>query len=146
MPGNSINTERKIFMKTLNELYAEVMNSEELKNEFLTLKTPEDIVAFAAKHGCTATLDEIKAFFEEKAQAVGELSEDELTQVAGGKGANGLEATYSALTFGIACVVHTIESAVRGRCGTGIKGKAMLCAMVTDDGKEINPITEKELK
>ena len=34
-------------MKTLQELYTEVMNSNALKTEFLTLTTPEEIVAFA---------------------------------------------------------------------------------------------------
>ena len=90
-------------MKTLNELYAEVMNSEEMKNEFLTLKTPEDVVAFAAKHGCTATQDEIKTFFEEKAQAVGELSEDDLAQVAGGK-KSAKEILFSIFACGGLCI------------------------------------------
>ena len=72
-------------MKTLQELYTEVIASDALKAEFLALKTPEDIVAFAAKHGCEATLDDIKAFFQEKQNAEGELSEDDLEQVAGGK-------------------------------------------------------------
>ena len=72
-------------MKTLQELYTEVMNSDALKTEFLALTTPEEIVAFAAKNGCTATMDEIQRFFEEKTTATGELSEEELEQVAGGK-------------------------------------------------------------
>ena len=103
-------------MKTLNELYTEVMNSEELKNEFLTLKAPEDVVAFAAKHGCTATLDEIKAFFEEKAKAAGELSEDDLAQVAGGKSASWGEGIFSTLTVGLGCVWKVIESVNNGNC------------------------------
>ena len=72
-------------MKTLQELYAEVMNSDALKTEFLALTTPEEIVAFAEKNGCTATVEEIKAFFEEQAAATGELTDAELAQVAGGK-------------------------------------------------------------
>ena len=38
-------------MKTLQELYTEVMNSNALKTEFLTLTTPEVFVAFAEKIG-----------------------------------------------------------------------------------------------
>ena len=34
-------------MKTLQELYTEVMDSDALKTEFLALTTPEEIVAFA---------------------------------------------------------------------------------------------------
>ncbi len=76
-------------MKTLNELYNEVITSEELQNEIQTLKTPEELVAFVAKHGCDASLDDITAFFEEKEKALGELSEEELERVAGGKGYGG---------------------------------------------------------
>ena len=131
-------------MKTLDELYTEVMNSEELKNEFLTLKAPEDVVAFAAKHGCTATLDEIKAFFEEKAQAAGELSEDDLAQVAGGKSAHLTEGILSAATLGIMCGLLVVASTLGdgGRSGTAIKGKGMLCAKVKEDGTEINHLDE----
>ena len=72
-------------MKTIEELYNEVMASEEMKKEFLTLK-PEEVEGFAEKHGCKATLDEIKTFLTEKSTASGELSDDELEQIAGGKG------------------------------------------------------------
>ena len=71
-------------MKTLNELYTEIIASEELKAELLAQKTPEDIVAFAKKYGCDTTLDEIKTFSKEKWKASGELNEAELEQVAGG--------------------------------------------------------------
>ena len=115
-------------MKTLNELYTEVTASDALKAEFLALKTPEDIVAFAKKNGCDATLDDIKAFFEEKQKASGELSEAELEQVAGGKSADVNEGFYSCATFGLMCVVAALQSAISGKCGTAIKGKGMLCA------------------
>ena len=127
-------------MKTLDELYAEVMNSEELKNEFLTLKAPEDIVAFAAKNGCTATLDEIKAFFEEKAKAAGELSEDDLAQVAGGKGFNISEALWSTFTAGILCAINVLQSVSGGKVGTAIEGDYMLCTYTDRDGKERGPL------
>lgn len=71
-------------MKTLQELYNEVMNSDVLKTEFLTLTTPEQVVAFAEKNGCPATLEEIKSFFEEQSAAAGELSDEKLAMVAGG--------------------------------------------------------------
>ena len=72
-------------MKTLEELYNEVMASEELKKEFCSLK-PEEIEGFAEKHGYKTALDEIKAFLTEKNTAEGEISEEEVEQIAGGKG------------------------------------------------------------
>ena len=71
-------------MKTLQELYNEVMNSDTLKTEFLALTTPEQVVAFAEKNGCPATLEEIKSFFEEQSAAAGELSDEKMAMVAGG--------------------------------------------------------------
>ena len=99
-------------MKTLNELYNEVTASDELKNEFLALKTPEDIVAFAKKYGCDATLDDIKAFFEEKQKAAGELSEAELEQVAGGKSAGMIvgEGVLSLASLTLFCIGRLVES------------------------------------
>jgi len=114
-------------MKTLNELYAEVTASDTLKAEFLALKTPEDIVAFAKKNGCDVTLDDIKAFFEEKQKAAGELSEAELEQVAGGKSATFSEASISIALVGIGCVLRLMQSVLYGEAGTAIKGEGMLC-------------------
>lgn len=71
-------------MKTLQELYNEVMNSDALKTEFLTLTTPEQVVAFVEKNGCPATLEEIKSFLKEQPAAAGELSDEKLAMVAGG--------------------------------------------------------------
>ena len=71
-------------MKTLQELYNEVMNSDALKTEFLALTTPEQVVAFAEKNGCPDTLEEIKSFFEEQSAAAGELSDEKMAMVAGG--------------------------------------------------------------
>jgi len=116
-------------MKTLNELYTEVTASDALKAEFLALKTPEEIVAFAKKNGCDATLDDIKAFFEEKQKAAGELSEAELEQVAGGKSVSVAEAIFSVVTLlGIGCAAAAYFSACDGKVGTAIEGKGMLCA------------------
>ena len=117
-------------MKTLQELYVEVMNSDALKTEFLALTTPEQVVAFAEKNGCTATVEEIKAFFEEQAAATGELTDAELAQVAGGKSVMWQEALISVLSVGTYCAGFAIASATgsKGRkCGTGIKGEGVLC-------------------
>lgn len=72
-------------MKTIEELYNEVIASEELKKEFASLK-PEQLEGFAEKYGCKATLDEIKTFLAEHIPNSESLSDEELTQIAGGKG------------------------------------------------------------
>ena len=71
-------------MKTIEELYNEVMASVEMKKEFFSLK-PEAVEGFAEKNGCKATLEEIKAFITERNHASKALSDDELCQVVGGK-------------------------------------------------------------
>ncbi|MGN0596595.1 MAG: bacteriocin [Ruminiclostridium sp.] len=71
-------------MKTLEELYNEVIASEDLKKEFLALK-PEEVEGFAEKYGCKATFDEIKAYITEHIPDSGSLSDNELNQVTGGK-------------------------------------------------------------
>ena len=113
-------------MKTIEELYNEVLASEELKKEFLSLK-PEEVEGFAAKYGCKASLDEIKAFFEAKKNQAGELSDADLDQVAGGKSADGLEALASAFSVGLACVYLVMESLTWANVGTAIQGEGMLC-------------------
>ena len=115
-------------MKTIEELYNEVLASEELKKEFLSLK-PEEVEGFAAKYGCKASLDEIKAFFEDKKNQTGALSDEELDQVAGGKGVHPAEVIGSVLTVGIGCAVVAVISAVDpdSNAGVNIEGDFMLC-------------------
>ena len=114
-------------MKSIAELYHEVLASEELKKEFLALK-PEEVEGFAEKYGCKATLDEIKAYIIERNSASGELSDDELNQVAGGKGPNESEAKLSIFSLGIGCAAAALISAVNGDCGTAIEDDdKMLC-------------------
>ena len=71
-------------MKTLQELYNEVIQSDELKKEFLETAKNGKAEDFIKAHGCDATLDEIKAFLEEQTKSDKELSADELENVAGG--------------------------------------------------------------
>ena len=116
-------------MKTIEELYKEVLASEELKKEFLSLK-PEEVESFAAKYGCKASLDEIKAFFEAKKSQTGALSDDELDQIAGGKNASEREAAWSIASFGFGCFGTVLKSLYSGNVGTAIEGDGMLCDVV----------------
>ena len=113
-------------MKTIQELYKEVIASDELKKEFMEATRDEKeakkkVGEFLKKHGCDATIEEVKAFFEEKLE--GELDEDDLEAVAGGKiddsesvsehKARGREKAEmyemaSSVGFGLGCVVLTI--------------------------------------
>ena len=122
-------------MKTVEELFHEVLASETLKKEFLALR-PEEIEAFAAGHGCEAKLDEIRAFFEAQQNKTGELSDDELDLVAGGRGANDWEALLSILTLGTGCAFRALESLTQGRTGSDIKGEYLICEM--DPPKKTN--------
>ena len=93
-------------MKTLQELYKEVIASEELKKEFMEAsKDEKNVEEFQKKHGCDATFDELKAFFEEKSK--GELNEDEVEAVAGGKGDSGAIA-LSVFTLVVGCVTYVV--------------------------------------
>ena len=118
-------------MKTLNELYTEVIASDALKAEFLALKTPEEIVAFAKKHGCDATMDDIKTFFEEKQKASGELNEEELEQVAGGKNTTAagitIDAILSVVSVGLGCVGRIAESIIADKNKDSLKGRGLYC-------------------
>ena len=113
-------------MKTLDELYNEVLASEELKKEFLALK-PKEVEGFAAKYGCKASLDEIKTFFETKKNRTGALSDDELDQVAGGKTADAMEAFGSIITLGVGCAAVVLMSLGVSHVGTAVEGEGMLC-------------------
>jgi hypothetical protein len=122
-------------MKTLQELYNEVIKSEELKKEFLEAGKNGKAEEFIKAHGCDATLDEIKAFLEEKAKADKELSADELENVAGG-GCNGItsdETVTSIVSFGIACATTAVYSAITGHVGQETDSEGRLCSELDRD-------------
>ena len=101
-------------MKTLQELYKEVIASEELKNEFMEAAGDEKegqkkVEEFVKKHGCDATFEDVKAFLEEKSE--GELEEEELEAVAGGKNSKAGYALGSVFGLGIGCAILGIAEA-----------------------------------
>lgn len=115
-------------MKTIEELYNEVLASEALKKEFLAITKTDDIEKFAEKHGCKATLEEIKTFITEKQSVEGELSGDELDQVAGGKSGDLEEALLSIFSIGVGCALAVVMTSLGGgNVGTAIEGSGMLC-------------------
>ena len=70
-------------MKTLQELYKEVMASEELKKELSeAVNDKSRLTDFLKNHGCNATLEELKVFLE--GMSDGELSDEVVAAVGGG--------------------------------------------------------------
>jgi len=72
--------------KTLEELYDEVIVSDELKTEFLNASNTgnEQVQSFLIDHGCDASLEELETFLQEKSKDV-EVPDSELGNIAGGK-------------------------------------------------------------
>ena len=71
--------------KTLQELYREVMASEELKKEYFAAANEGKAADFLSAHGCDATIEELNELFSSpKNLPQGELADDELDAVAGG--------------------------------------------------------------
>lgn len=68
-------------MKTLEELYQEVLASDELKNAFAEAIEEDGAEDFLKANSCEAAKEELKAFLLEKQN---ELTEEELDSVSGG--------------------------------------------------------------
>lgn len=117
-------------MKTLKELFDEIIASEELQKEFCSLKL-EEVEGFCEKHGCKTTIEDIKVFLAEQAEQMEET--DILNQVKGGKSAHKVtEILTSIFGFGAACAIVTIFSAATGAVGSKIaeinpKDDTLLC-------------------
>ena len=72
-------------MKTLQELYTEIIKSDELKKAFAEAAKSGAVIEFAKAHGVETTQEEIKAFFQEKKSDDAKLSAEELENAAGGQ-------------------------------------------------------------
>ena len=100
-------------MKTIQELYCEIMGSQELKEQFIEAAKAGKQEEFLKAHGCEATLEEVKAFLEAKAQEDAPLSVDEMENAAGGvcNQKTHDEGLWSFFTVGLGCAVYAIVSA-----------------------------------
>ena len=72
-------------MKTIQELYSEVLKSEELKKAFFEAVQGKTVEDFLKKNGCEASIEDVAAFLKEQQTKTGELSDGDLTDVAGGR-------------------------------------------------------------
>ena len=101
-------------MKTIQELYNEIMASKELKEQAIEAAKAGKQEEFLKEHGCEATLEDVKAFLEAKQQEDAPLSFDELENAAGGEcnEKTSKEARFSAFTLGFGCLGKAIRSAM----------------------------------
>ena len=117
-------------MKTIQELYDEVMANGDLKAQFIEAVQAGKQEAFLKEHGCEATMEEVTAFLEAKSQEDAPLSLDDLENAAGGacNKKTGKEVALS--IFGIAglfCAVKAIASAAGGHVGQQNDEESRLC-------------------
>ncbi len=90
---------------TLQELYDKVMASEELKKSFAeAAQDKEKLEAWLKTNGSNATVEQIGEFLKTK-QKSGEISDDELENVAGGLSSGKM--TASCLTIGLGCALYS---------------------------------------
>ena len=116
-------------MKTLQELYNEVIQSDELKKEFLEADKNGKAEEFIKAHGCDATLDEVKTFLENLIKTDKELSVEELENAAGGvcNERTSSEKWISLCTVGVACAIIALASAIGGHVGQETELQGRLC-------------------
>lgn len=82
-------------MKTFREVFEEIIIKDELKKEYEDAVKFNAVEAFLKKHDCDATLEDVKAFFHEQNRNMAEMTEKELTAVAGGFPTGDCTAPYS---------------------------------------------------
>lgn len=71
-------------MKTLEEMYNEILKSEELKKALAEAIKGGKAEDFLKAHGCVASAADVFAFLREQRTKSGELIDDDLDSVAGG--------------------------------------------------------------
>ena len=112
-------------MKSLQELYDEIMASDELKKQFVASQQ-SGIESFVKANSCDATIDDIKAFLEAKMNEEKELTLDELENVSGG--CNDEDVMGSLCTVGFGCLYKFITSLSDGEVGKGDDKTSNICS------------------
>ena len=87
-------------MKTIQELYAKIIASDELKKALVEAMKANKLEDFLKAHDCEATVEEVQEFVETKAAANApiELSDDQLKYVAGGSCVDSVECSHKGNT------------------------------------------------
>lgn len=114
-------------MKSLQDLYSEIIGSDELKKAFAEAAKGGKVADFLKARGCEATAEEINAFLKGKADQP--LSDAELDSVAGGtcNSKTAEEARWSVLTIGLGCFAYAVTSYVEGHAGQKEDDEGRLC-------------------
>lgn len=94
-------------MKTIEELYTELLTSEDKKKELAKALKENKVEDFLKANDCKATVEEAIAFMKEKNKAQGEISDAELDNISGGNAACDAAASVgmSIVSIGISCAV-----------------------------------------
>ena len=113
-------------MKTLQDLYKEIINNDELKKAFTEAAKAGKALEFIKAHGCETTEEELKAFLLKQS---GELSDDELDNAAGGGciETNTIETASSVLIAGILCADLASGSSKDEKAGQQYKWEGRIC-------------------
>lgn len=116
-------------MKTLQELYKEIIASNELKKAFLEAAKDDKMTDFLKAQGCDATEADLETMMN--GQSDQELSDEELDNVAGGtcNKVTYMEVKHSCKTLGVSCAVMAIISAAGGHVGQEDKSEGRLCTI-----------------
>ena len=87
-------------MKTVQELYGEIIVSDEQKKAFVEAMKAGKIEDFLKLHDCDATIEEAQEYIETRAAGDTpiELSDDELKLVAGGSFVDSVECSHKGNT------------------------------------------------
>ena len=119
-------------MKTLEDLYEEMLASDALKEEAAAAAAGSGGLAeFAAAHGVEASDADFAALLSglDSQAPARELSLEELDNVAGG-GCNGTtqsETLMSILSLGTGCATYALDSALSGHTGQRTADEGRLC-------------------
>ena len=99
-------------MKTVQELYDEIMSDQGLKAQAVEAAKAGKLEAFLKEHGCGATTEEVAAFLKEKAKEDAPLSLDEMDNAAAGKCNKKTAVEVCSSVFGILVVICAVVAAI----------------------------------
>lgn len=126
--------EKLFTVKTIQELYNEIMGSQELKDQFIEAAKAGKQEAFLKEHGCDATLEEVKTFLETKQKEDKPLSLDHLENAAGGEcnATTAGETVVSIFSLAVGCAIWGAVSKGgelynKGYRGQQVEGDGRLC-------------------
>ena len=99
-------------MKTIQELYNEIMANKEMKAQFVEAAEAGKLEEVLKAQGCEATLEEVGAFLKAKSEEDAPLSLDELDNAAGGEcnQKTRVEIVESIFSAGVICAIMAIDS------------------------------------